>query len=827
MADKEIFSLAMDNLEDFPVDLDNNDDNFNVDLNNEDQNFNLDTAQEDEDFTVDFGEVINLGTTDYERLQHLPQINGVTLIGNKTTEDLGISTDSSYDASWLFGAIDSTATQAQYNELYQAVQDKVRIVLSTEGQTFNAQAYLQDSNNVSVIMNVGAIMEYDDNSYAQNIVGIFSVDGQTKSVSLQVGETDGAAFAEDIAYLSSNLSAEVRNRQNADNNLQSQIDAISASSDVVDVLGTYAELQQYDTSHLKDNDIVKVLQDSTHSNAMSYYRWVVSGGTGSFQYVGSEGPFYTKGEVDTKVNTNLGGQSFTTVQSALETLISEFANALDTKQNEITSSYKLASDLVDDTNQTNKFVTSAEKTAWNNKADYGFYGIIDGTSANPTDGATLANGVYKASESQNASYISLPMEDGTTKKQSVQKGGIVIRTTARLIVFATQNLMYQYDTSNHYFYPAESFIESTLRREYDDGLAYLGTVTPPNNVFITTPITELEATINTGDTGHVRITFTVDSSVAAGDFGLSLTGTDGNGVLYEDGKAPVPKGGETWILEFYGKTCEPLRFTDTAIADVVNYNDLTNKPVISHKTTSIASRTVTVGTTNTTIQGTQAIDTLAGFQFIPLDMSEYTSGAANKALLPEKHLPHGVYVVTASGYMRVGTDQKKLEIGSLIYWFDSGELDLIGYNACEYWSYDSKNDEWSGGYFTTTDDVDYAIAEKIGWQIVSSALVAGTATMTDGRWSRRSRETGVNSLTITFPSQMPDYNYKSKLTCRTSSTFTTFNVTARNYKIYFYGDDCVDGVLTGVAGKYYEMEASHDGFDGLTVEVHSHALPTT
>lgn len=39
------------------------------------------------------------------------------------------------------------------------------------------------------------------------------------------------------------------------------------------------------------------------------------------------------------------------------------------KQDNITSSNKLASDLVDDTNSTNKFVTSAEKTVWNGKQD--------------------------------------------------------------------------------------------------------------------------------------------------------------------------------------------------------------------------------------------------------------------------------------------------------------------------------------------------------------------------------------------------------------------------------------------------------------------------
>lgn len=33
------------------------------------------------------------GTNDYNKLSNQPQINGITLIGNKTTSDLGISAD--------------------------------------------------------------------------------------------------------------------------------------------------------------------------------------------------------------------------------------------------------------------------------------------------------------------------------------------------------------------------------------------------------------------------------------------------------------------------------------------------------------------------------------------------------------------------------------------------------------------------------------------------------------------------------------------------------------------------------------------------------------
>lgn len=89
------------------------------------------------------------------------------------------------------------------------------------------------------------------------------------------------------------ISQEKTQRKNADNNLQNQIDAITASTDVIDIVGTYQDLQDYDTSKVKQNDVIKVLQDSTHNNAMSYYRW-----QNQWIYVGSEGPYYTIGQTD-------------------------------------------------------------------------------------------------------------------------------------------------------------------------------------------------------------------------------------------------------------------------------------------------------------------------------------------------------------------------------------------------------------------------------------------------------------------------------------------------------------------------------------------------
>lgn len=98
--------------------------------------------------------------------------------------------------------------------------------------------------------------------------------------------------------VANSIATETTNRESADNNLQSQIDAIVSSSDVFDIVGTYAELQAYDITRVPVNDIIKVLVDSTHSNAATYYRCVENGGVKSWSYIGSEGAYYTKGEAD-------------------------------------------------------------------------------------------------------------------------------------------------------------------------------------------------------------------------------------------------------------------------------------------------------------------------------------------------------------------------------------------------------------------------------------------------------------------------------------------------------------------------------------------------
>ena len=185
--------------------------------------------------------------------------------------------------------VPSKVSQLENDEEFQTKTEVEEAVATEAGLREAADAALQQQ-----IDNKQDTLEPGTNiTIYQGIISGAPLYGQTGT------HTDGAMTQK---ATSTALSNEATARGNADENLQQQIDAITASSDVADVVGTKAELNSYDTSKLTDNDVIKVLADESQNGATTYYRWNKT--SGSFTLIGSEGPFYTKSEADTKFVTN-------------------------------------------------------------------------------------------------------------------------------------------------------------------------------------------------------------------------------------------------------------------------------------------------------------------------------------------------------------------------------------------------------------------------------------------------------------------------------------------------------------------------------------------
>lgn len=146
---------------------------------------------------------------------------------------------------------------------------------------------------------IPSFQEIMDETHSAVVAEATARDDADDALQAQIDSLDSDLTAETAAREAADQ-AEATARTSADNNLQTQIDAIVASSDVKDIVGTYAELQAYDTSTLGDNDIVKVLQDETHQNETTYYRWVLA--DEEFSLIGEEGPYYTKAATDALLN---------------------------------------------------------------------------------------------------------------------------------------------------------------------------------------------------------------------------------------------------------------------------------------------------------------------------------------------------------------------------------------------------------------------------------------------------------------------------------------------------------------------------------------------
>ena len=97
------------------------------------------------------------------------------------------------------------------------------------------------------------------------------------------------------------IAQETSDREQAIEEVKTAIDEIDARSDVVDIVASYADLEEY-TKKLTKDDVVKVLVDEEHDNYVSYYKVdkaSKSGETKDWTYIASIDQYELKTNHDT------------------------------------------------------------------------------------------------------------------------------------------------------------------------------------------------------------------------------------------------------------------------------------------------------------------------------------------------------------------------------------------------------------------------------------------------------------------------------------------------------------------------------------------------
>lgn len=192
-----------------------NNENFDLEMNNDVINFNLSPNDEDEEFAVEFGEVFNDGGThDYDELDNKPQINGNTLEGNKTGEQLGLQ-DKINDLDTIRSGAAQGATAVQPSDLarvatsgnYNDLNNKPTIPTVNDGTltiqrngntvaSFTANSSANKTANISVPTATSQLV--NDSGYTTNTGTITSVKMNGRTIATS-GEANLGTVITDVS----------------------------------------------------------------------------------------------------------------------------------------------------------------------------------------------------------------------------------------------------------------------------------------------------------------------------------------------------------------------------------------------------------------------------------------------------------------------------------------------------------------------------------------------------------------------------------------------------------------------------------------------------
>ena len=282
------------------------------------------------------------GTTNYTALSNKPQINDVTLTGNKTSADLGLQ---GALAQTQLGAVNSGVTANSVDVLEDILDSGEKNIIFNGCQSYTSGTFTCTVNaNGSITLN-GTVPNSMSFLFTNLFTGAKTIDGAYDNV---------------LHFPQGNYRVAKSSRES---DIYLQIIAYNTSSSV-------AALSLTDVGDGSKSFTV----DNTYSYNFARIRIIAGKSFSNFTFM----PFVCTEDAW------LVSKTVTPYRPSTDELVTK----INSKQNIIDSSHKLSADNVDDTSTTNKFVTASEKTDIGNTT-----AKVEGITSSTNNSITFGNGV--------------------------------------------------------------------------------------------------------------------------------------------------------------------------------------------------------------------------------------------------------------------------------------------------------------------------------------------------------------------------------------------------------------------------------------------------
>lgn len=206
-------------------------------------------------------------------------------------------------------------------------------------------------------------------------------------------------------------------------------------------------------------------------------------------------------------------------------------------------------------------------------------------------------------------------------------------------------------------------------------------------------------------------------------------------------------------------------------------------------------------------------------KFKTLDLSDYPQNASTGGMNPLTDLTEdGVYQVRGKGYINFGNDIYDFYLGDIVFRANGGEAVsfVSGTYGAGYFSYDSSEETYVGGYYTSISDVIYEI-ERITKKTMNAVnSVLANQTVSPNYEYRRLSDTGSTAIRITLGAALKnltitdreEFSLFFKTHATTPCTWTWYTSTV---PVKYHGDSVVDGKFVPELNTWYKINARWEG----------------